>query len=80
MIEEDYEYEETSWVSFVNVDGTDIRADDVQVTNIEENIYGEDVLTFMHDGKQRRSLVRMKHLPNTMGRSWRVSMPSRHQP
>ena len=61
LIEEPYE--ETLPTSCVNVDGTDINVDQVETINIEENIHGEDVLTFIHQGKQHQSLIRLKYLP-----------------
>lgn len=43
--------------AFVIIDGERINIDDVQVTDICEDISGRDLVTFIYEGKQYQSFV-----------------------
>lgn len=49
-------------VSCVIVDGEKIPIDNVEFLNVEEDLYGRDLVSFIYEGKERKSLVVKKYI------------------
>lgn len=48
---------EPEWTAFVFVSGVEVRLDDVEFLNVEEDISGRDLVTFIYEGKTLTSFV-----------------------
>jgi hypothetical protein len=49
-------------ISCVIVNGEKIPVDNVEFLNIEEDIYGRDLMSFMYNGERKQSLVVKKYI------------------
>lgn len=62
MIDFDFDYEESTPTPMVHIgNGEWIPIEKVEVTNVEEDIHGQDVLSFNYRGKSMQSKIITKH-------------------
>ncbi len=54
---EDWGYEESERISCVLVEGDWIPVNTVEVLNIEEDLYGRDLITFNYKEQEYKSLI-----------------------
>jgi hypothetical protein len=54
---ENWGYEEPKKSSYVLVEGSWVPLDEVEFLNVEEDIYGRDLITFKHKNEVLKSLV-----------------------
>jgi hypothetical protein len=49
-------------ISCVIVNGENIPVDNVEFLNIEEDIHGRDLMTFMYNGERKQSYIVKKYI------------------
>ena len=58
----DDDFLEPEQISCVIVEGEKIPIDNVEVLNVEEDLYGRDLVSFMYNGETKQSLVVTKYI------------------